>query len=136
MVDGQTKHYAYYINTITISIKKYTAKFYNNVSIHSSFLFPLYPQAIFFMWIYFNMKQFPVVGDSLSIGYKFSFCFTLWLFMVEFFFLIIFDKLVINNKQLSYVKYIYIRKNTTNKMKKLKNTNDILFVSIKQNFLS
>ena len=32
MVDGQTKHYAYYTNTITISIKKYTAKYTPNKS--------------------------------------------------------------------------------------------------------
>jgi hypothetical protein len=75
-----------------------------------------------------------VILFLLAISFLFVLHFGyLWL---NFFFLIIFDKLVINNKQLSYVKYIYIRKNTTNKMKKLKNTNDILFVSIKQNFLS
>jgi hypothetical protein len=66
-VDGQTKHYAYYTNTITILIKKYSTKFYyNNVEIHNSFFF-FYPQTIFFMWIYFNMKQLSVVGDSLSL---------------------------------------------------------------------
>jgi hypothetical protein len=69
------------------------------------------------------MKQLSVVvilSLSLYIDYKFSFYFTLWLFMVNFFFLIIFDKLVINNKQLSYVKYIYIEKKHHQQNEKIK----------------
>jgi len=59
------------------------------------------------------MKQLPVVGDSLSLSLlAISFLFVLHFgYLWLNFFLIIFNKLVINNKQLSYVKYIYIKKN-------------------------